>query len=148
MSSTAAKTLAPHVEAAKRLLRELERHADSAIDTLNNGDGGEFLSAIQERDTLLTQLSRVVDLLNQERVHADARGPNGRETAETKAIFGDLARAATGVLASHERLVMSTTAERDRLAAVVRRAEQPDTVANQYAVTAPALRAGILSVTG
>lgn len=146
MSPIAPNALAPHVEAAKRLLREIERHADAAIDTLNNGDGTQFLSAIQERETLLTRLSEVVTALNQERTHADARG--SRESAETKAMLGKLAGAATSVLASQERLVVSATVERDRLAAAVRRAEQPDAVATQYAATSHPLRAGYLSVTG
>jgi len=146
MSSTTPDAIAPHVEAAKRLLREIERHADAAIDTLNSGDGSQFLLAIQERETLLSQLSQVVTALNRERTHADARGP--RESAEAKAMIGKLAGAATSVMASQERLVDSVTAERDRLAAAVRRTEQPDPIASQYAAISPPLRAGYLSVTG
>jgi len=146
MSSTTPDTIAPHVEAAKRLLREIERHADAAIDTLNSGNGSQFLLAIQERETLLSQLSQVVTALNRERTHADTRGP--RESAEAKAMIGKLAGAATSVMASQERLVMSAAAERDRLAAAVRRAELPDPVASQYAAIAHPLRAGYLSVTG
>jgi len=138
--------IAPHVEAAKRLLREIERHADAAIDTLNSGDGSQFLLAIQERETLLSQLSQVVTALNRERTHADTRGP--RESAEAKAMIGELSGAATSVMASQERLVMSAAAERDRLAAALRRAELPDPVASQYAAIAHPLRAGYLSVTG
>ena len=138
--------IAPHVEAAKRLLREIERHADAAIDTLNSGNGSQFLLAIQERETLLSQLSQVVTALNRERTHADTRGP--RESAEAKAMIGKLAGAATSVMASQERLVMSAAAERDRLAAALRRAELPDPVASQYAAIAHPLRAGYLSVTG
>ena len=138
--------IAPHVEAAKRLLREIERHADAAIETLNSGDGSQFLLAIQERETLLSQLSQVVTALNRERTHADTRGP--RESAEAKAMIGELSGAATSVMASQERLVMSAAAERDRLAAAVRRAELPDPVASQYAAIAHPLRTGYLSVTG
>lgn len=142
----APNTLAPRVEAAKRLLREIERHADAAIDTLSNGDGSQFLSAIQERETLLAQLSEIVTALNQERTHADARGP--RESAEAEVIIGKLAGAATSVLASQERLVASATVERDRLAAAVQRTEQPDSVASQYAAMWRPVRPGYLSVTG
>lgn len=146
MSSMTPADLTPHVEAAKRLLREIERHADAAIDTLNNGDGGQFLSAIQEREALLARLSEVVTALNHERTNADARG--SRESAEAKAMIGKLAGAATSVLASHERLVVSATVERDRLAAAMRRTEQPDSVASQYAAISEPPRAGFLSVTG
>jgi len=146
MSPMTPDAIAPHVEAAKRLLREIERHADAAIDTLNSGDGSQFLLAIQERETLLSQLSQVVTALNRERTHADTRGP--RESAEAKAMIGELSGAATSVMASQERLVMSAAAERDRLAAALRRAELPDPVASQYAAIAHPLRAGYLSVTG
>jgi len=146
MSPMTPDAIAPHVEAAKRLLREIERHADAAIDTLNSGDGSQFLLAIQERETLLSQLSQVVTALNRERTHADTRGP--RESAEAKAMIGELSGAATSVMASQERLVMSAAAERDRLAAALRRAELPDPVASQYAAISHPLRTGYLSVTG
>src|SRR5678815_5861343 len=64
MSAPTGNSLAPHVEAAKRVLRELERHADAAIDTLNGGDSNQFAAAIQERETLLAKLSQVVDVLS------------------------------------------------------------------------------------
>lgn len=148
MSAPTATTLAPHVEAAKRVLRELERHADAAIDTLQTGDGSQFLAAIQERETLLAKLTQVVDVLNHERASVDVRGPKGRESAETNALLGDLARAAAGVMASHDRLVTSTTIERDRLAAAMRQADRPDQVANHYAAVTHAPSIGSLSVTG
>jgi len=145
MSAPTGNSLAPHVEAAKRVLRELERHADAAIDTLNGGDSSQFAAAIQERETLLAKLSQVVDVLSHERARADGKG---RETAETRALMGDLARAAAGVMASHERLVASVTVERDRLAGAVSRAEKRDTVANQYAAMSYAPQQSTLSVTG
>jgi hypothetical protein len=146
MSTMTSAALTPRVDAAKRLLREIERHADVAIETLNNGDAGQFLSAIQEREALLARLSDVVTALNNERANATARG--SRESAEAKALIGTLAGAATSVLASQERLVVSTTVERDRLAAAVLRTEQPDSVASQYAATSLPPRAGYISVTG
>jgi len=148
MSAPTANSLAPHVEAAKRVLRELERHADAAMDTLHAGDSSQFAAAIQERETLLAKLSQVVDVLNHERARADGAGPKGRETAETRALMGDLARAAAGVMASHDRLVASVTVERDRLAGAVSRADKPDTVANQYAAMSYAPQQSTLSVTG
>jgi len=148
MSAPTANNLAPHVEAAKRVLRELERHADAAINTLNGGDSSQFAAAIEERETLLAKLSQVVDVLNHERARADASGPKSRETAETRALMGDLARAAAGVMASHERLVANVTVERDRLAGAVSRADKPDTVANQYAAMSYAPQQSTLSVTG
>lgn len=146
MSYQTASTLTPRVEAAKRLLREIERHANSAIETLNAGDAARFLSVVDEREALIARLSEAVDVLNHERASADVRSP--RETAETEALFGELARVAAGVLAAHERLVSSTTVERDRLEAAVRRADKPDAVANQYAAVSQAKQPGTLSVTG
>jgi len=148
MSAPTANSLAPHVEAAKRVLRELERHADAAIDTLNGGDSSQFAAAIQERETLLAKLSQVVDVLNHERARANGPESKGRETAETRALMGDLARAAASVMASHERLVASVTVERDRLAGAVSRADKPDKVANQYAAMSYASQQSTLSVTG
>jgi hypothetical protein len=146
MSSPTASTLAPRVEAAKRLLRELERHASSAVDTLNTGDAARFLAVIDERESLIARLSQAVDVLNHERASTDLRG--GRDKAETEALFGELARVAASVLASHERLVASTAVERDRLEAAVRRADKPDAVANQYAAMSQLKHGGTLSVTG
>ena len=109
------------------------------------GTDNKFRSGA-DRDALIARLSEAVDVLNHERASADVRSP--RETAETKALFGELARVAAGVLASHERLVSSTTIERDRLEAAVRRADKPDAVANQYAAVSQAKQPGTLSVTG
>ena len=141
-----AVNIAPHVEAAKRLLRELEQHADAAVDVLNRGGGVEFLAVVKERETLLAQLGQVVDVL------AHERAQSGRWTAdqhrEADTMIGELARAANGVHASHERLVSQVTVERDRLAAAVRRSEQPDSIASHYAAMSHAPRLGTLSVTG
>ena len=57
--SAAARTsaIAVHVEAAKRLLGELERHAEEALQALGQESGEElFLSAIDERAGILAQL--------------------------------------------------------------------------------------------
>jgi len=141
-----AVSIAPHVEAAKRLLRELEQHADAAVDVLSRGDGAEFLAVVKERETLLAQLGQVVDVL------AHERAQSGRWTAEqhreADSMIGELTRAAKGVHASHERLVSQVAVERDRLSAAVRRSDQPDSVASHYTAMAHAPRLGTLSVTG
>jgi len=144
--NAASTAIAPHVEAAKRLLRELELHAEAATDTLGNGDGTAFLAAVEKRQGLLTQLEKVVDVLAHER--ARSRGRADDRAAETAALIGEVTQAAVGVLQSHEQLVGRVRAERDRLAVAVRKAEQPDQIANQYAATTHALRQQSLSVTG
>jgi histidinol-phosphate/aromatic aminotransferase/cobyric acid decarboxylase-like protein len=50
--------------------------------------------------------------------------------------------------ASHQQLVAKARDERDRLAAALRKAEEPDAVATQYAATSPAPRRRTLSITG
>ena len=138
--------MAPHVEAAKRLLRELERHAELATATLSDGDGTDFLAAVENRETLLAELSRVVDVLAHQRAEIETLG--GETGGATTALFVDLVNAATRALGSHEQLVVRARAERDRLAAAMRQSERPDSIANQYAATAPVPRAAVFSVTG
>lgn len=141
-----ATTIAPHVEAAKRLLREIEQHTDAALDTLSQGGGTRFLAAVEERETLLSQLAHVVGEIARERAQSDAWAND--EGSELAALVGEVTRAATAVLDSHERLVARATEERDRLSAAINRSAQPDSIANQYAATTHALPRRTLSVTG
>jgi hypothetical protein len=136
----------PHVEAAKRLLRELERHADAAAGTLSRGTGEEFLAVVQERDALLEELSRACAAIAHERVLSAAQ-PYG-ERSDAAAVFGELAEAVNAAEASHQQLVAKARDERDRLAAALRKAVEPDAVAPQYGATSPAPRRRTLSITG
>ena len=63
MRAAPARTIAPHVEAAKRLLRELDQHAQAAIDTLDQGDATGLEPALDRRDELLAELVRVTDAI-------------------------------------------------------------------------------------
>lgn len=65
-----ADSIAMHVEAAKRLLQELEQHAQSAVDALGRDGGADFLAAVSERDRVLAQLDDVVEALAHERSEA------------------------------------------------------------------------------
>ena len=146
MLAATSTPIAPHVEAAKRLLRELEQHAAVATDVLIAGDSVEFLAMLEKRQRLLAQIERVVEVLAQER--AQSRGRFDERGSETAALIGDVTEAAAGALESHERLVGRVRAERDRLAAAVSRTEQPDSIANHYAATSHVVRQQTLSVTG
>lgn len=140
-----AGAVARHVEAAKRLLRELEQHAGTALDALGREDGSEFLAAVTERDRILAQLDQVVEALSQSR---SAASPRGEQDPEITALFSEMAAAAAAALESHDQLAKSTRAERDRLAAALQRSNTPDSVASQYSAVANAGRPRTLSVTG
>jgi hypothetical protein len=146
MSAMTVTSIAPHVEAAKRLLREIEQHAAAALGTLGQGDGTEFLAAVEEREALLAELAHAVDMIVQGRAQVNAW--SAQEHAEASALFDETARATNGVLASQERLIARAKTERDRLAAALRRSEQPDQIANQYSATTHGPRVQTLSVTG
>ena len=59
--------IAVHVEAAKRLLRELEQHGEVALTALGRESGSEFFAAVNARDQILGQLDGVVETLTTER---------------------------------------------------------------------------------
>jgi hypothetical protein len=145
---TRTSAIAVHVEAAKRLLVELEQHAETALHALGQ-EGGEdmFLAAIGERDGILAQLDGVVDALSQE------RSPSGEPLAASDpaaiALFAEMAQAAAAALKSHDHLASQTRRERDRLSAVLHRTGKPDAVAHHYAAsTSASPRTRTLSVTG
>jgi DNA repair ATPase RecN len=143
MPAAGTSAIALHVEAAKRLLDELEQHADSALRALGDEDGSEFLAAVHERDRVLAELNDVVEALAHERVVES--DPTASEDSE---LLAEMAQAASEALESHEHLMARTQAERDRLAAALDRAKRPDTIAHQYAVATAAQRRTTLSVTG
>src|SRR5215208_2203241 len=126
MSTAIAPGVVPHVEAARRLLRELDRHADAAALPLNSGSGAEFLAAVQEREALFEELSRVCAALAHERV-ISADHDYGNHSEAASAVFGELAEAVDAAEATHRRLVARAREERDRLRASRRRANEPDT---------------------
>lgn len=136
MSSAARPSaIALHVEAAKRLLDALERHADVAIQALGSENGEGFTAAVDERDRILVELNEVVEALAHERL-TDADG------------LPAIAQAASAALESHEALLERTRQERDRLAAALDRAGRPDAIAHQYAAATNVRRSATLSVTG
>ena len=141
-----ATAIVPHVEAAKRLLRELEQNATAAIDTLAHEGGSELLAAVEERGALLNELREVADALAHERASGNVSGHDGDEVTST--LLAEVAAAAAAALETHEQLVSRTRLERDRLAAALHRAKQPDTVADVYAAATGDPRPRTLSVTG
>ena len=145
MSSARTSAIALHVEAAKRLLQELERHAELALHALGRESGTDFVATVDERDRILAQLDEVVDALSQERSSSESFGEPDPEVA---GLFAEVAQAAAAALASHDQLAMHTRRERDRLAAALHRTNRPDTVAHQYAAATHAARPRTLSVTG
>ena len=144
MSITAqTSTIAVHVEAAKRLLRELEQQAETALNALGRDSSADFFAAVDARDQILGQLDGVVNALTSERQAATESQTDKREMAS---LFAEIARAATTALESHDRLTSETRRERDRLAQALRRTAKPDPVARQYGASKP--RARTISVTG
>jgi hypothetical protein len=145
MLPTRAASLAVHVEAAKRLLQELEQHADAALQALGDDNSGDFFAAVNERDRVLARLDGVVDALAHERAHVD---PEEAASEETSALLSEMARLTAAALESNEHLLTKTKRERDRLAAAINRASRPDGVATRYAVATSAPQPRTISVTG
>jgi hypothetical protein len=145
MSNALVSRISPFVEVAKQLLLELEQQANASLDTLGRGNGSEFLAAVERRDAILEELSHVTDALAHERTHF---GGSHEERREVEALFAKMSDAASGALVSHERLVARATETRDRMDAAMRKSDQPDAVATQYAATMPGPRQSLLSVTG
>jgi hypothetical protein len=143
MEAPRTSAIAVHVEAAKRLLRELEQHAQTAMQALGRENGAEFFAAVDARDHILGQLDGVVDKLTQER---KASGSTGMQDAEASSLFAEVAQAAASALDLHDRLTTEARRERDRLAAALRRTTRVDAVARHYAASSPRTRR--ISVTG
>ncbi len=137
--------IALHIEAAKRLLTELEQHADSAMSALGRDSGSEFFAAVDERDRILGQLDRVVDALAHERAVA---GPGAIRDPNAGPLLNEMARAAAAALESHEQLLLRSRQERDRLSAALKKTTRTDQVANHYAATGIPGRVRTFSVTG
>ena len=146
MSSALVSRISPFVEVAKQLLLELEQQANASLDTLSRGNGSEFLDAVDKRDSIIDELSRVTAALAKERAHFG--GGSHEERREVEALLAKMSDAASGAMASQQRLIARAREERDRLGAAVRKVDQPDVVATQYAATMPGLRQSVLSVTG
>jgi hypothetical protein len=142
MSSRRASALALHVEAAKRLLSELEEQALVATEVLSHDGAADFGAAIEERGRILGELTEVVDAI------AQVRGADSDDDIDVDAgpIIADVARIAAAALESQRMLTASATRERDRLAAALHNTNRPDSVASQYAASGG--RQVILSVTG
>lgn len=132
--------VARHVDAAKRLLDELEARAQAAVDALDSGDHGAFTEAVEERERILAELTQVVETLSHEPTLAAGGSDHG--------LFTEMEEAAASALETQEALVRRTREERDRLAAALNRAQRPDSVATQYAAATTAPRPATISVTG
>ena len=145
MSATRTSAFAQHVETAKRLLGELEQHADSARQALQQDRGAEFLAAIEERERLLHGLSEVVTEL----AHDHAAAADGAiQDVETSRLLAEMAHAAARALESHRQLESDTQRERDRLGSAIQKGSRSDSVASQYAAASNTPRPQMLSVTG
>ena len=146
MMTARAESIAMHVEAAKRLLQELEQHAQIAVDALGRDGGAEFLAAVNDRDRVLAQLDDVVESLAHERAEPDDAEP--QSDAETGPLLAEMARVAAAALEAHENLLARTRMERDRLAALLHRTNEPDRIANRYAGAVQPARGPVFSATG
>lgn len=145
MMTARADSIAMHVEAAKRLLQELEQHAQSAVDALGRDGGADFLAAVSERDRVLAQLDDVVEALAHERSEA---GEQQDPDVDTGPLLAEMARVAAAALEAHENLLARTRMERDRLAALLHRTNEPDRIANKYAGAFQPARGPVFSATG
>jgi hypothetical protein len=145
MSPSRASAMALHVDAAKRLLRELEQHALSASEALDRGAVTEFIAAIDDRDRILNQLTHVVGAIAHERgTSTDVDKPD----INTAAMFAEMTRAAAAALETQQQLTARAMRERNRLASALHATNRPDAVAGHYAVAAGEKRRVTLSVTG
>jgi uncharacterized protein YukE len=146
MSASRSSAIALHVEAAKRLLEELEQHSATALGALGRDSGSEFFAAVEERDQVLEQLNSVVEALAHERQELEQ--PGAEQDARTGALLAEMARAAAAALESHENLVARTQQERDRLAGALQRSTRTDAIADQYAAASAVSPQRTLSVRG
>ncbi|HVX41652.1 MAG TPA: hypothetical protein VHB25_18980 [Gemmatimonadaceae bacterium] len=146
MLTARADSIAMHVEAAKRLLQELEQHAQSAVDALGREGGAEFVAAVSERERVLAELNDVVEALAHER--AESSDHEATPEPATGELFAEMARVAAAALEAHENLLARTRMERDRLAALLHRTNEPDRIASRYAGALQPSRGPVLSVTG
>jgi multidrug resistance efflux pump len=146
MPATTDVSILPHIEAAKRLLQELEQNANAAIAELSRDGGSEFLAAVDERAALLRELAKVADALAHERAYS--RDSITDDDLASTALLAEIAGAAAAALESHEQLVSQARDERDRLALAIRRAKHPDAVAGVYAASKGNTPPRTLSVRG
>ena len=145
MQALSTSAFAQHVDSAKRLLGELERHAETARHALGRDMGAEFFAAVEARERILQDLDDVVTKL----AHEHAVSAEGAERDfETTTLLAEMAQAAARALESHDQLQHQTMRERDRLGMATQSTSRPDAVATQYAVASTAPRSQSFSVTG
>ncbi len=145
MQAVRTSAFAQHVEAAKRLLGELEQHAESARHALGHDSGADFFAAVEERERILHELDEVVAAL----AHEHAVSADGAERdVETTTLLAEMAQAAARALESHDQLESQTCEERTRLGMAVQANARVDAVATQYAVASSTPRQQSFSVTG
>lgn len=146
MTAPVTTPFALHVEAAKRLLLELEQQAEVARAALERKESEEFLAAVDERDLILKRLDEVVEAIAHER--SSGTDELGERDGETERLLADMAQAAAAALESHDQLETATRRERDRLGRAQVRSTRVDSVADQYAASTVAPRPRTLSVKG
>jgi hypothetical protein len=146
MTAPVTTAFALHVEAAKRLLLELEQQAEVAREALAREENAQFLAAVEERDLILKRLDEVVEAIAHERTSGNDE--SAERDAETERLLADMAQAAASALESHEQLESATKRERDRLARAQVRSTRPDAVADHYAASTTGPRQRTLSVKG
>lgn len=142
--------IALHVEAARRLLRELEQQAATAMASLGRDENEEFFAAIDDRTRTLERLDGVVEAIVQERALAAAvHGARAEPDPATNELLAEVARAASDALEAHQQLTVEAGREQARLAQAHARTGRPDTVARRYAATSSqGARQRTLSVSG
>jgi len=146
MSPLRVSSIARHVDAAKRLLGELEQHAEAARQALGSDSSAEFLAAVNARERIFGELDSVVTNISRDR--AAALGSGVEQDAATNQLLTEMAQAAARALESHEQLRVQATRARARLGAAIDRVDRPDTIASRYAVATSSTRSRSLSVTG
>lgn len=146
MSAPPVEAIAVHVEAARRLLVELEQQAETALRALDHEGGADFFAAIDARTRLIGELDEVVEAIAHQRA-ITVDGSAGGENV-SGALLAEIAHAAAAALESHELLVKQTRRERDRLGSAANRSNRPDSVAHQYSVASTVPGRRNFSVTG
>jgi hypothetical protein len=120
--------IARHVEAAKRLLAELDQQAVVVMTAIGREDGAEFVQAVSRRDTLVADLQRAVDEIAHQR--AWTASPTGSNSAP-KALT-ELTQALHGAVARQQEILSAAAAERDRISTAMKQADRPDALASRY----------------
>ncbi len=133
--------IALHIEAAKRLLQELDEQASSAMQAVGQTSPADLFETLAQRDQTLEQLGGVVNAIA-------SRTSVGELDGSTRAALQELGQAAAAALESQGRLAAVAQRERNRLADAQDRAARPDGIARQYGAATRAAHPRLISVSG